>query len=249
MEKENLAKSTNQVDGNNGRKERTAIFIIEAILILIIIIVSGIAIHAWAKYLSSKSEGAQSDVAKWYFKIKNVNGQTMESGTINFPVTRLDNNRAVKSGELAPGTYGVFQVIIDTTGTEVSLRYDVEVTLHDCPQNLVFYRITDENYSPEVLQSLANINDSIAGLQNLNMTKLSKNNNLLKIERFLPIKGAEKLAGGIYRETIYWVWPFENGEGENEIYQNDLQDTEDMNDDFTMDISVSGWQVDPRTAP
>ena len=84
------------------KAKKSILHYIEIILIILIIIATIIAGYAWAKYLTAKQGSAEAEVAKWHFEIKNVNGESMSSETINFPITRLDNNEAVEQGKLAP---------------------------------------------------------------------------------------------------------------------------------------------------
>lgn len=104
---------------------------------------------------------------------------------------------------------------MDTTGTEVSLTYDINVSLENCPQNLKFY--VDEGHT----------------------TELYKTGNVLKIYKYLPVSEAN----AIHTETVYWNWPYQTSVTDSGKKANDLQDTMDSGKEVTMSISVTGMQV------
>ena len=52
--------------------------------------------------------------------------------------TRGNNFLTVSFSFLVLGPAGEFDIIIDTTGTEVDLKYDVTLTLANCPRNITF---------------------------------------------------------------------------------------------------------------
>ena len=201
----------------NEKTKKIWLYFIEIILILLIILASIFAVQAWARYVTTKDGNATAQVAKWNFQVKNANGQTVTEGPIDFPITRTDGKYdVVQEGKLAPGTWGEFQIIVDTTGTEVSLVYDIEVGLQNCPKNLKFYKDSAHTQS------------------------MSKVGDVLQIHRYLQAQNAS----GVFTETVYWNWEFESGDDPAEIERNDLQDSLDMElDTLRMSIAVTGVQV------
>lgn len=201
----------------NEKTKKIWLYFIEIILILLIILASIFAVQAWARYVTTKDGNATAQVAKWNFQVKNANGQTVTEGPIDFPITRTDGKYdVVQEGTLAPGTWGEFQIIVDTTGTEVSLVYDIEVGLQNCPKNLKFYKDSAHTQS------------------------MSKVGDVLQIHRYLQAQNAS----GVFTETVYWNWEFESGDDPAEIEKNDLQDSLDMElDTLRMSIAVTGVQV------
>ena len=201
----------------NEKAKKIWLYFIEIILILLIILVSIFGVQAWARYVTTKDGNATAQVAKWNFQVKNANGQTVTEGPINFPITRTDGKYdVVQEGKLAPGTWGEFQIIVDTTGTEVSLVYDIEVGLQNCPKNLRFYKDSEHTQS------------------------MSKVGDVLQIHRYLQAQNAS----GVFTETVYWNWEFETGDDPAEIEKNDFQDSLDMElDTLRMSIAVTGMQV------
>lgn len=70
------------------------------ILLLILIAIATISMYAWAKYKSSLQGNVNSQIAKWSFKVKL--GETNTIDVLNFPETRTDGNTLVDSNTIAP---------------------------------------------------------------------------------------------------------------------------------------------------
>ena len=195
---------------NKTQKEKTnntAIMynFVIVLLILIITISSCIGIFAWAKYTSATDGTATAPVAKWRFKL--VDGVTETTDEIEFAFTRTDGYGKVAEGLLAPGTYGEFQIGIDARGTETILEYIIDVELENEPTYLKFYRDAEKTQEISVVD------------------------NKLTIEGYMSLEDVKE----IRTETIYWNWPYENGD--------DQQDTRDSGKLATMKVSVTGYEV------
>lgn len=156
------------------------------IILIVIVVISAIGLYAWAKYILSKNENATAQVAKWSFKV--IDGNTETKDVLDFPITRTDNNTSVADGKIAPGTSGEMQIIIDTTGTQVSLIYNVLINLIDCPENMVFYKVKDPSQIT-----------SENGEDTRERIYLSKFGGKLEINRYLPV---EKASRNIYRNNF-----------------------------------------------
>lgn len=64
------------------------------------------------------------NTAKWNI---NVNNTSLSGESTNFSVDKIkvDENTYTKDNKLAPGTTGYFDIEIDPTDTDVSIRYDI----------------------------------------------------------------------------------------------------------------------------
>ncbi|MBR1385917.1 MAG: hypothetical protein IJ568_03705 [Bacilli bacterium] len=73
---------------------------------------------------SEKVNTSSIDIAKWQVE---VNGTDISGSTTEFTVNEIHWNSSsnVKSGKIAPGIDGYFDIIIDPNETETSIRYDV----------------------------------------------------------------------------------------------------------------------------
>ena len=200
---------------NNG------LHLIAIVLIAIIMISSSIGLYAWARYKSILNENpTTAQVAKWYFNLKT--GEYSPDGPQLLYLTRTDNHSHVVEGKLAPGTSGVLPIIVDTTGTETDLTYDVIITINNCPQNIVFTPQTPASTTQIV--SGEGTNDSPRVLT-------------IRIQKYIPYSQT-----GEHDETITWNWPYQTGTG-NEIMTNDITDTIDSGKEVTVTITAVGTEV------
>ncbi len=207
--------SNNERNQNNQQKQiksksSVGSTLLIIFLIAVIMVTSSIGLYAWAKYTSSISGNATAQVAKWSFKL--VDGVTETSDVIEFAFTRTDGYEHVVEGRLAPGTFGEFEIGIDARGTETILEYVIDVELENKPTYLKFYK--DEARTQEI--SVADGEFSVKGFMSLDDVK------------------------EIRTETIYWDWPYENGD--------DVTDTNDAGKLVTMQVSVTGYEVLEQSA-
>ncbi len=214
------------------KKKNKGLNILIVLLLTITIVASSIGLYAWAKYTSSESGEATAQVAKWHFELKGNGTEETEQG-IKFPITRTDKNTTVANDRLAPGTFGQFDVIIDTTNTEVSYVYDIYIEITNCPTNLKFYA---NNVHTTELKTERNDKE----IENRDIPKTAK----LNIKRYVPVKYAD----ATYKETIYWDWAFETLDEleEDEIAsteENDKIDTADQDKEISMNITAIGTEV------
>ena len=185
------------------------------VLALALIVAIVLSMYAYSKYTSTLTGNGTSTVAKWSFK---VNGQTQTIPDIELGET-MDAHSNVADKKLAPGTSGHFDLILDGSGSEVAIDYNIKLAITQKPTNLKFY--LDDKYQTPISETdgTLNIAGSIA-LEDVN-TPLTK--------------------------TIYWQWPYETGKTSNEIDKNDETDTKDSGKNVTMTITVTGTQRDPKS--
>ena len=192
-------------------KNKGAVVVLALALIVAIIL----SMYAYSKYTSTLTGNGTSTVAKWSFK---VNGQTQTIPDIELGET-MDAHNNVVTPKLAPGTCGHFDLILDGSGSEVAIDYNIKLAITQKPTNLKFY--LDDKYQTPISETdgTLNIAGSIA-LEDVN-TPLTK--------------------------TIYWQWPYETGNTSNEIDKNHETDTKDSGKKVTLTITVTGTQRDPKS--
>ena len=209
-----------------AKKKNKSTIVLTTLLIIIILASSGIGLYAWAKYITSKNGSAQAPMAKWRFELKD--GITQTANQIDFPLTRTDNNQQIDSGCIAPGTWGEIPITVVTTGTEVHMKYDLNISIENCPTNLKFYK--DANHKKEFTTIRTGTGEE-------GSPKVAT----VTIEKYID-KNSHNINNGEHEQVIYWYWPYETGKG-NQIEANDLIDSADMNKTVTMAIAATGMQV------
>ena len=108
-------------------KNKGAVVVLALALIVAIIL----SMYAYSKYTSTLTGNGTSTVAKWSFK---VNGQTQTIPDINLGET-MDAHSNVADKKLAPGTSGHFDLILDGSGSEVAIDYNIKLAITQKPTN------------------------------------------------------------------------------------------------------------------
>lgn len=188
--------------------------VLAILAVLAVILLAFIGGQAYAKYVSEVRGEGIAEVATWSFK---VNGQNEQVESINLASTC--NNETLVDNKIAPGTSGSFNIIVDATGSEVGINYNITFTEEENkPQNLKF------EYNDTEYNSIKDLEDDLSGTINANDEDKTRTLN------------------------VKWKWDYETGSNPEEILSNDLVDTEDATriQNYTFDVVVTGTQVEPQ---
>ena len=188
--------------------------IILAIAVLLCILLAFIGGQAYAKYITEIKGNGIAEVATWSFK---VNDQKEHIQEIKLASTY--NNETLVNNKIAPGTSGNFNIIVDATGSEVGIKYNIVFSDEaNKPTNLKFI------YEDQEYDSIQELENNLSGVINANEENKTKTLN------------------------IGWKWDYETGQEEEEIAANDLIDTKDAEklQNYTFKVSVTGTQVEPQ---
>ncbi len=114
--------------------------VISLILILLILFIFINLLYTNAKYTSTANGRATASVAKYVF---NVTGSDSFGGTDIKALTLAEtvDEKTLVNGKIAPGTSGSLDIVVDTTGAEVAINYEVTFlnnNEHALPKNLLF---------------------------------------------------------------------------------------------------------------
>ena len=73
---------------------------------------------------SNVTKAVENELGKWTILVNNTN---VTGAPVSFTINQINysTDSGVKTGKLAPGLNGYFEIAIDPTGTEVSVRYDI----------------------------------------------------------------------------------------------------------------------------
>ncbi len=203
--------NTNETNNKNfKRKFKIVKAIIISIIIIATISLTGIG---FAKYMTSLKGSSEVQIAKWNFK---VTAGSSENLTIDLAKTRYENDTTeVDKTKVAPGTKGEIVFNIDGNDSQVSLEYDINMSLTQIPENLIFY--TDEQMTNAVY----------------------KDNGEMHLNGYFGVDNENK------KETkiLYWQWKLETGTTQEEIENNDVLDSKWMDKDISLGINAVGRQV------
>lgn len=148
-----------------------------------------------------------------------VNDSEEGAETFNL-VNTIDKNDSVEEGLIAPGTSGHFNLKLDGNGSGTAVNYVININLENNPENMHFY--LDENHSVE----------------------LPVDNGNICINGVIPLSEIDEAKTII----IYWNWPIETGNTEEEIYENNIKDSEQMGKELIANVNVTGIQMNPSAA-
>lgn len=203
--------NTNETNNKNfKRKFKIVKAIMISIIIIAIISLTGIG---FAKYITSLKGSSEVQIAKWNFK---VTAGSSENLTIDLAQTRYENDTTeVDKTKVAPGTKGEIVFNIDGNDSQVSLEYDINMSLTQIPENLIFY--TDEQMTNAVY----------------------KDNGEMHLNGYFGVDNENKKE----TKTLYWQWKLETGTTQEEIENNDVLDSKWMDRDIILGINAVGRQV------
>lgn len=123
-------------------KKKRILFVVFAILAVIVLLAAG---YTFSKYYEAISGSASTQIASWSFKA-NAGDETAITDIV------LKNGTDEK---IAPGSNGSFQIKVDALGSDVDVKYNVNVTQEKLPSNMIFYIEGNEESKYTSLAELA----------------------------------------------------------------------------------------------
>lgn len=102
-----------------------------ALIVLLFIVLVAIIIYAiittYATFRSEFSGNMEMENATWKIIVNNtdISSQTVKNFTID--KINVDKSEGVEDGKLAPGSKGNFNILIDPTETDVSVKYELKI--------------------------------------------------------------------------------------------------------------------------
>ena len=124
---------------------------------------------SYAKYRKQVSAGIQTTIASWNIKVNTENINNKSTLTNNI-IPTIDSNQYIKSGVIAPGSTGHFEVVINATDVDVDFNYEIESEVdEDTPlSDLTF---TGYKVGTGAIQTFSGTDTTITG----NITKNTDN--------------------------------------------------------------------------
>lgn len=125
-----------------GKKIKIVLYIVTAILA---IMSAHILKSTYAAFETDATGKADFQVGKWIIKLNEFD---ISSGqTINFTINSFvyTENSHIKNGCIAPGRSGYFDVVLDPSGTDVAVRYDITLDIDgEYEENIKYYITTTD---------------------------------------------------------------------------------------------------------
>jgi hypothetical protein len=111
------------------------------------------------------------DVGKWQIKLNNTDISHGITNSFNINNLVYTDNANIDDNVIAPGRSGYFDIVIDPSGTDVSIRYDITLNINsdDYPANINF-NVADISDNSTIKSDI----NTYSGTIDLNNIKLNK---------------------------------------------------------------------------
>lgn len=137
-------------------------------LTLIMLVITIYVISTTYALFQSQIKGSVvKNVGKWSIKI---NGEDVLKGTseeFNMQQFIVDENENTKPGKMAPGTTGSFELSIDPTDTQVSVRYDISIVLDEITNDKVQLISVEKDSTNNIVKTAENTYTGIIPLEEI----------------------------------------------------------------------------------
>ena len=125
--------NTNEIE--NSKKKSSSLKSVFWVIALVAVL--SLIGFAFARYITQLNGNTEAQIARWDFKVTAGSSQNLN---IDLSQTRYANDtNEVNREKVAPGTSGALVLNVDATNSQVSLKYDIDLTLTQIPENLIFY--------------------------------------------------------------------------------------------------------------
>lgn len=140
-------------------------FLILLVLVMILFTVYKI-IQIYAVFYSEANGQTSEKISNWTIKVNGTDIAKSQSFTIDS--FNVGTDAHVKPGKLAPGLSGNFGITINPTGTEVSIRYDINIDSTNLTNNnIVIDSVEEKNQSNILTKTSENVYTGIIPLNNI----------------------------------------------------------------------------------
>lgn len=137
-------------------------------LTLIMLIITIYAISTTYALFQSQIKGSVvKNVGKWNIKINGADVLKGTSEEFNMQQFVVDENENTKPGKMAPGTTGSFELSIDPTDTQVSVRYDISIVLNEITNDKVQLISVEKDSTNNIVKTNENTYTGIIPLEEI----------------------------------------------------------------------------------
>lgn len=153
----------------------------QLIAFLFLIILIFVFIDSYGIFESNIGSNVESSLAKWQLL---VNGSNVTGSLTNFTINNVNwvPNSGVVPGKAAPGLSAYFEILIDPTGSEVAIEYEIELDFLALENSEIY------------LTNIKNLDTN----ENLTEIELNKYSGVIPLDRVL--------AGDLERIRVDFIW-------------------------------------------
>ena len=131
--------------------------IIALFLILLAIFIICAIIYTYATFTSEFSGDMKIDSATWKIIVNNTDISSSTVKTFTIDELNVDESQGVESGKLAPGLNGNFNILIDPSDTDVSIKYEIKLdTQYIDNANIEIVSVNETNNNKDLINTNKN---------------------------------------------------------------------------------------------
>lgn len=131
--------------------------IIALFLILLAIFIICAIIYTYATFTSEFSGDMKIDSATWKIIVNNTDISSSTVKTFTIDALNVDESQGVESGKLAPGLNGNFNILIDPSDTDVSIKYEIKLdTQYIDNANIEIVSVNETNNNKDLINTNKN---------------------------------------------------------------------------------------------
>lgn len=194
------------------------------VTLIILLSLSSYYYFTYAKYITSINSDTEINVAKWNIKLNNQNISS-ETQMTNIITPIFEGTEHIAEGIIAPTAEGYFDLVLDATDTDVSLKYE----------------ITTSNNEDSSVTDLIISGYSINNGERQNIEATEDNSNL-KIENNILKNDTNK----IVNLRVYIKWNDDAENGATMTNADDTNATKEGNNTAIINVNVRVIQL-PNT--
>ena len=137
-------------------------------LTLIMLVITIYVISTTYALFQSQIKGSVvKNVGQWSIKINGADVLKGTSEEFNMQQFVVDANENTKPGKMAPGTTGLFELSIDPTDTQISVRYDISIVLDEITNDKVQLISVEKDSTNNIVKTAENTYTGIIPLEEI----------------------------------------------------------------------------------
>ena len=137
-------------------------------LTLIMLVITIYVISTTYALFQSQIKGSVvKNVGKWSIKINGADVLKGTSEEFNMQQFVVDENENTKPVKMAPGTTGLFELSIDPTDTQISVRYDISIVLDEITNDKVQLISVEKDSTNNIVKTAENTYTGIIPLEEI----------------------------------------------------------------------------------
>lgn len=176
----------------------------------------------YAKYFTQAEGTVEETIGKWVVKVNGTNIATgVDEQEFTMEEMKYNSNDYVKTGKIAPGLLGYFDIEIDATEAEVAVIYDITI-------NFEKLDISDSIY----FDKLVRVVDGVESTEGITKTAESTYTGVVSLE--------DITAGKTNTVRVYIGWQ-DDGTGVNDEADSILGKTKDVELSIPVNVKASQY--------